>query len=575
MFILRLGPSELSRVARYRSQINSTLQPICNAPLQQITGLPVDRTLRSWNCGKLSVDAVFDMPTHVRIEADRCLFIFGEVRELDHNKIERLWSENLSESRPQGSYLILKYNVCEGRLEGLSDHWGVQPAYLLRDRDCIYLASLPSPLLKLSERNFQLNSEAIDDFITLGVVQSNKTFISGLELVPANSHFVSDGASWEIRQRSTPQFSSHRTLAEASLGLWERLQAFTDRQFDQGVRHCFLTGGADSRVIAASMSRKVRSVMEFATIDQPAWTCDRWDMRVASQLAQKHEMQHRLIAPTHMQRSVSYPVVQRALKPRRLDCPVIGGMFGTEFVGMGVFQLLPFQTLGYREDMQRLRRAKIFGPSWIADHQSPFLRFQNEVNQSSTICKEWGALAPLFLRSFMTSVHMEEGSYALTLPATNVHANKRLPYMDAEVMDWLAQTPREYLLNFQLYDWIFKNVGKEWATTPFNSTITCSLPDLPSVKSVKDGKYGSYGDFDFENFVLAPENREIIDSLGLFPSENMGPLVYEYGHGFASRVANLIVWFQLEVLRQELDYGRWIRNSAKQAQDYTPTFTTL
>jgi hypothetical protein len=241
--------------------------------------------------------------------------------------------------------------------------------------------------------------------------------------------------------------------------------------------------------------------------------------------------------------SVARPVVEPASRYRRIEVPILGGMYGTELIGMGILLSLPFSFTAYRMDQEMWMREKLFG-TVFARSRSPFAELQSSIQELSAGSKEWTGLAPYFWRSFINATHIEAGTYTMTFPYMNALSNKRLPFLSEEVLDWLSLIPREYLCNFQIYRWLFENRIPEWTGVPFNSEMSRYVLSLASVKPV-NAQTGVTSPFDFQGFAARNAHSEATRRLG-FQGENLSELFAHKGDSLAARLANAMVWYNLQ-----------------------------
>jgi hypothetical protein len=305
------------------------------------------------------------------------------------------------------------------------------------------------------------------------------------------------------------------------------------------IRKMYLTGGSDSRIILGSLTPELRKYLAFLTYQAPSWSPDDQDFQVAKGIVEKWGLKH------DVQSFVGFkgilPMGAVATSFRRTAFPGLTGSFGTELVGGGVFRVLPINYTFFRHDQYNNMRARLFSEQISSKPECPYTEIINGVENHSGACKEFGYLVNVFLRSFFTSVYSAHGTHAYISPWENQHADKHSPFTTEEVLDVLKSMPREYLVNYRLYNQLFRTTLKEFTEVPFNSAMTMFSQAMPSVPKVTAKTV--YTQFPYMKALNANPKHEAFQ----LPVFKPNALMAEAEHNFdiAVRAVDFLFWYEM------------------------------
>lgn len=154
------------------------------------------------------------------------------------------------------------------------DRLGKKPLYFYKKSNGeLFFASEPKAIIKYTGENLKLNSRAISDYFSYRYVLNNETFYENLNSVPAGSHIVFKLNSekiikyWDLpivtNKKNPPEEEVKDNLRELLLS------AVKYRMISDVPLGAFLSGGLDSSIIVALMSKMSRIPVKTYTIGFP------------------------------------------------------------------------------------------------------------------------------------------------------------------------------------------------------------------------------------------------------------------------------------------------------------------
>jgi len=179
-----------------------------------------------------------------------------------------------------------------GRLLIASDRLGTHPVYL-RQRPYGYaVATSALPLARLEPRA-SLDPLAVASLLTLGQLIGTRTLFAGIEALPAGAIWtLAPDSRQETRATWPPWPEPAGTLRERVTNLHRALRASIDAAAHPGIPGLLLSGGLDSRLLAALLVNGQQPPRAY-TFGAAGCADIQLARRVASELRLEHE-----VAPT-------------------------------------------------------------------------------------------------------------------------------------------------------------------------------------------------------------------------------------------------------------------------------------
>lgn len=229
-----------------------------------------------------------DQPIHAR-EADAAIVFNGEIynylairAELE-SKGHRFetrsdtetvlrgyleWGEEGMLARILGMFAFAIHDARRGRVILARDRLGKKPLHLVEHRGRLAFASEIKALLTDPTLPRELDERALLDYVTLGYVLRESSIYRGIEkLLPGHYAVVENGTVRRFRYWSAPFRLSGIDYREAVERTREAVRTAVARRLMSEVPlGCFLSGGVDSSLIAATMTATLGTDVNAITI---------------------------------------------------------------------------------------------------------------------------------------------------------------------------------------------------------------------------------------------------------------------------------------------------------------------
>ena len=193
----------------------------------------------------------------------------------------------------RGMFTIILWDERRGRLLAARDRVGKKPLYYAEHGGRLSLASEITALYRLHDLPRTLDPEAVDLYLTHSYVPSPATILAGVrKLPPAHTLVVEHGAVRLERYWTPPTATVETTEAEAAERLTRTLEeAVRLRLIADVPLGCFLSGGVDSSIVVALMSRLSDEPVRTFSIgfDREAYSELPYARRVAELFETEHE----------------------------------------------------------------------------------------------------------------------------------------------------------------------------------------------------------------------------------------------------------------------------------------------
>ncbi len=440
---------------------------------------------QSWNDGHFWI-STYTKDSRLNVTDDFVFFINGYLsslpasgndpiaRELEY--IERLYRSGGTSALAslRGAFVIGIYNRASRALEIVNDRYGIRPWFIGETEGRWLLGSRYHPFAFEDDFDKSLDGDALEEYFSIGMVIPPKTFFAKVRFLErghllkiAPGSLTESPAAYSERAEWPRSPSLGKSAEVFRLAVGRACETLIDRF---GIKTMYLTGGSDSRLLLGCLTPERRAELGYLTFQDAKWSADNFDVAISRELAQRWQLKHEIQTFAN---GVVKPMPMGALATvfRRVHFPVLTASFGTELVGGGAFYALPLGYSFFRFDRYKKMRRKIFNGEALS-RPCPYGKVIAGIESDLHASKEYGYLSQFFWRSFFTSTYSAHGTHVYVAPYENQHADKHSPFLSEDVLDVLMSLPREYLINYRLYDKLFSTSLKELAETPFNSTYT-------------------------------------------------------------------------------------------------------
>ncbi len=211
----------------------------------------------------------------------RCLDLWGE------GALNRLW----------GMFAGAYFQKGDGSLLLFRDRLGKKPLYVYPESGRIYFASEPKAILRVLSKTPPPDDQALARYFYLGYVPSDSCVYQGMFKVPAgHSLRLGPDLQWQTRRWYQPE----QEMAHSEESLEKLfLDAVSKRMISDVPLAAFLSGGLDSSLVVAAMSRQsTRPVNTFSVRFDGPQVLDEspYARRVASHCRTDH---HEIVLDSH------------------------------------------------------------------------------------------------------------------------------------------------------------------------------------------------------------------------------------------------------------------------------------
>ena len=157
----------------------------------------------------------------------------------------------------RGMFAVLIWDERRGRLVAARDHLGKKPLYYVEHGGRLSLASEIQALYQLDDLRWTLDPAAIDLYLTHSYIPSPASVLDSVRKLPAAHRMVVEEGRLSIERYWSPASTVRKiSYQDASGELLRRLEeAVRLRMISDVPLGCFLSGGVDSSVVVALMSR--------------------------------------------------------------------------------------------------------------------------------------------------------------------------------------------------------------------------------------------------------------------------------------------------------------------------------
>lgn len=210
-----------------------------------------------------------------------CLHLFEEYGEAFVEKID-------------GSFVLVIFDVRKEKVVIANDRHSLRPLFYTKNRDRYLFSSEVKGILRDKTFKKEIDHEAVASFFAFGrILVEEKTFFKGIALLPPASIIIWERGElfvkryWDINHRE--EYDPHLTedyCVDTLVDLWQR--AVEKRARGRHSFGLFLSGGLDSRAIAAPLANKCYPVHTFTY-----GITGGDEAKIAEKISQKLETQHK------------------------------------------------------------------------------------------------------------------------------------------------------------------------------------------------------------------------------------------------------------------------------------------
>ena len=427
---------------------------------------------------------------------------FPNENEPLESTLERVVQQEAEADILNGNFNLIIFNkslIEDTSFSIVGDRHGTIPCFFSQADNVITVSSVLH-LFLLDRENYNLNEQSLLDYLCLGYTLPGKSLWHIMEILPKEKILTvsPNKENLAIKNKYNENMSqmekdanSFRCLKDCATVFFETLKKVISDEINFiNVDYMFmlLTGGSDTRMLLSCMNNEQRDALMYSTCDNPYWSSSNNDLLVAKLIAKTFNLRHEaysepedentIIRLPQSNREIQYPIYGNKVK-------WINGQFGSELFGGASFD--GSLTLDYlfseRIDSLKSKLLNSFiTPQFYKNIGSPWNRLNQKILSMDSINKEGAFISQMLLRSQFTSIYSKNNANAFIIPSRFHFSGVILPYIDTRIIDFFLRCPREFLLNYSLYEYVFMHFSdKKLIEVPFHSNMMKFVESLPKM----------------------------------------------------------------------------------------------
>jgi len=410
-----------------------------------------------------------------------CLHLYEEVGK---NFVKQL----------NGTFTIAIIDLKQQKLVIMNDRYGLRPLYYAVEDNRLLIASEVKAILGVKPKR-KLNDEAIADFLTFGEILEDKTFFTGIKVLPSASILEYIDGKIHIEQYWDFEYEAATDTSEEEFveQLVQTLSRAVKRRLVGNYRYgVHLSGGLDSRSIVAAMGEAAPQVIAFTL---GVKDCD--EVKIARLVTEKSNMNHQIVElnpdelPSYAEDAVwlsdgmgyigvtFLPPTHEEYR-KHVDI-LLQGLAGDALLG-GTFLNAPLMEAKSEDELiQALyhkmalfsedTRLKLFQRDYFMKVKAmPMSSLRSGVQRAKG--------EPLVNRGvyFLLQNHVRRATMMGSIIARN-KVEEAYPTYDNDFIDLIQQIPPQLRLNHYIYRKFLRELSPELAKIPYQATgVTADSP---------------------------------------------------------------------------------------------------
>lgn len=374
-----------------------------------------------------------------------------------------------------GSFSFSIFNERTTELIIANDSFGIWPLFIFESDECLIFSTEYQPITKYKKESELLDFDSIAEYFLFGLPVGNKTFFKNISnFHPGTIMKISSGKSSfknyynpsvEIQRNKNASFFAEEVAECIHKAVSIRLKKANKEDFR-------LSGGADTRLILSNIPEEQRNDMVFNTQKSPylSESEDR-DVIIAKMIASRAKLNHHISSPSPGIIDGEVVFGSKFFEERRsfASVPSLGGWYGGEFLGGVCFPIAPVQLKNINRMRIRSRLIRIFSRDFLKKISDPYNSINELLDNLNAENKELLFLIHHLTRGFFTNIYM--GTRAGWNDPYSFPTRFKTIFWDRDFLETLLKIPKEILLDYNLYNQLYKNHFPEFIDIPTNSLL--------------------------------------------------------------------------------------------------------
>ena len=390
-----------------------------------------------------------------------------------------------------GNFNIIVFDKRDFQFSIYGDTYGSLPVFF-SEREGVVRVSSFFELLLQDTRDYRLRESSLLDYLCLGYVLPGESLWESVELLPRGKYLKVNTLKQSVLlkellfKKSQPFYYS--SLKQAGEDFIERIKEVLEDEFNfLDVSQLDLTGGADTRILMSCMSPAQLKRLNYRTFESAFWDDTNYDMILAKQLAQKFNLNHFTVENYAIHQPDFFHLSYSSIRDQKNKATKsISGMFGSELFGGALLAVDSLLDYRFSERIDKIKDSLFQSLITLSDYKrigSPWDKLQHRIIYSENPFKEQDLAQQILLRSPWTSVYSKYNVSAFVIPYYYIRSSRVCPYIDTRMIDFFLSCPREFFLNYILYEYVFTHlVDKKWTEIPFYSDMMKFVETFSKIK---------------------------------------------------------------------------------------------
>ncbi|MBN2111706.1 hypothetical protein JW707_01270 [Candidatus Woesearchaeota archaeon] len=375
-----------------------------------------------------------------------------------------------------GIFSFAIYDEPKDELILANDSFGIHPMFIYNSGDYIIFSSEYHPLVRYHNFDKKLDYNAIVEYFTLGTTLGDKTFFESIKNLHQGSLLKTKGdksyqKQYDLLDIKIPKNKKIDYFAGRLANIVNK--ATQSRAENPGEIACDLSGGADTRLILSNLTERQRHLTKFAT-NQSAYLKEKEDMdvfiakRIAGML--NLNLKVRKSKPNVKEFGEHFFEKRPINNPKKVR---LTGTFGGEFLGGCCFEKCPIQINKINDKEIRQSLKKIFTNHFLEKISDPLVSLKKELQNIKAENKELYFAIHQFTRGFFTRIYggSRSGMGSLS-PCQLAIESRESVFWDSRFLKVLLTVPKEFLVDYNVYNQIYKKHFPELTNVPTNSGLS-------------------------------------------------------------------------------------------------------
>jgi len=371
-----------------------------------------------------------------------------------------------------GAFAFSIYDKRKDELTFANDTFGIFPLFIYNASDILIFSSEYQPILNYAKFDKKFDHDAIAEYFALGSVLGDKTFFKNIKNLRPASVLTIKNSVKKIRNYDNfgIKITKNKDLDYFAGLISESVRNAVKSRINNAEKVAYdLSGGADTRLILSCLTKEQRKNAEFITLNhQLISESMEKDVIIAKILAKKLNLDLTILKRPYYSFEKFFKKVRRE-KLRQVKR--ISALHGGEFLGGDCFKYcLPNLSEIDRSAIDK-RLERIFHKSFLERISHPYDSLKKELKNIKAENRGFLFAVHQFTRSFYTRIY---GAHDGFLTPYIFAAATDSPFWDKNLLKLLLTVPKEYLLDYKLYNHMYKHHFPELIGIPTNSPLAFS-----------------------------------------------------------------------------------------------------